>query len=144
MTLVLTILLVAQGAQATAVIPASPIGLWQTVSDVTGQPQSVVSVYEEGGLLFARVERVLVTDGVPATCERCRDDRRGQPLAGLVIMRNMRKAGGDYRDGDILDPESGKVYRCRMTLDTTGQRLTIRGYIGISLFGRSQTWHRMR
>lgn len=74
---------------------------------------------------------------------KCRDDRRGKPLVGLVIMRNMRAAGEDYRDGDILDPESGKVYRCRMTLDSTGQRLTIRGFIGISLFGRSQVWHRV-
>lgn len=132
-------LLLAQGAPGR---PASPVGLWQTVSDVTGQPQSVVKIYEDNGRLFARVEHVLVTEGVPSTCVKCRDDRKGQPLVGLVIMRNMRKAGNDYRGGDILDPESGKVYRCRMTLDATGQRLTIRGYIGISLFGRSQVWHR--
>lgn len=143
MTFLVMMLLAAHGAQVAPVMPASPIGLWQTVSDVTGQPQSVVSIYEERGRLFARVERVLVTEGVPATCEKCRDDRKGQPLAGLVIMRNMRNAGTDYRDGDILDPESGKVYRCRMTLDATGQRLTVRGYIGISLFGRSQVWHRV-
>jgi uncharacterized protein (DUF2147 family) len=142
MPFVLTLLLLAQSTQATPATPRSPIGHWQTVSDVTGQPRSVVEVYEDNGRLFARVERVLVTEGVPSTCVKCRDDRKGQPLVGLVIMRNMRKAGNDYRDGDILDPESGKVYRCRMTLDATGQRLTIRGYIGISLFGRSQVWHR--
>lgn len=141
MTLVLMMWLVAQGAPAAA-MPPSPIGYWQTVSDVTGQPQSVVKIYEDNGRLFARVERVLVTEGVPSTCVKCRDDRKGQPLAGLIIMRNMRKAANDYRDGDILDPESGKVYRCRLTLDATGQKLTVRGFIGISLFGRSQVWHR--
>jgi uncharacterized protein (DUF2147 family) len=143
MTFLLTMALLAQTAATPSASPLSPIGYWQTVSDVTGQPQSVVQIYESGGKLFARVEKVLVTDGVPATCEKCRDDRRGQALVGLVIMRNMRHAGNDYRDGDILDPESGKVYRCRMTLDVTGQRLTVRGYIGISLFGRSQVWHRV-
>ncbi len=143
MTLLLTIALLAQVAATGPTTPLTPIGRWQTVSDVTGQPQSIVQVYESNGRLFARVEKVLVTDGVPATCVRCRDDRKGAPLVGLVIMRNMRNAGEDYRDGDILDPESGKVYRCRMTMDATGQRLTIRGYIGISLFGRSQVWHRV-
>ena len=140
MPFVLAMMLLAQGAPSRA---ASPVGLWQTVSDVTGQPQSVVEVYEDNGRLFARVERVLVTEGVPSTCVKCRDDRKGQPLVGLIIMRNMRKGDKDYSGGDILDPESGKVYRCRMTLDATGQRLTIRGYIGISLFGRSQVWHRL-
>jgi len=142
MTFLLTIVLLAQTAATTPAAPLSPIGYWQTVSDVTGQPQSVVQIYERSGRLFARVDTVLVTEGVPATCVKCRDDRQGKPLVGLILMRNMRNAGDDYRDGDILDPESGKVYRCRMTLDVTGQRLTIRGYIGISLFGRSQVWHR--
>lgn len=143
MTFLLTILLMTQMAAPPAAPPRSPIGYWQTVSDVTGRPQSVVQIYESDGRLFARVDKVLVTDGVPATCVKCRDDRKGAPLVGLVIMRNMRNAGEDYRDGDILDPESGKIYRCRMTVDVTGQRLTIRGYIGISLFGRSQVWHRV-
>jgi len=143
MALFLTIVLLAQTAATTPAPLRSPIGYWQTVSDVTGRPESVVQIYESSGRLFARVDKVLVTDGVPTTCVKCRDDRQGQPLVGLVIMRNMRLAGDDYRDGDILDPESGKVYRCRMTMDVTGQRLTIRGFIGISLFGRSQVWHRM-
>ena len=143
MAFLLTIVLLAQTAATTPAPLRSPIGYWQTVSDVTGRPQSVVQIYESRGRLFARVDKVLVTDGVPATCVKCRDDRKGTPLVGLIIMRNMRNAGDDYRDGDILDPESGKVYRCWMTLDVTGQRLTIRGFIGISLFGRSQVWHRI-
>ncbi len=143
MALWLSIALLAQTAATTQAPPLSPIGYWQTISDVTGQPQSIVHIYESRGRLFARVDTVLVTEGVPATCVKCRDDRKGAPLVGLIIMRNMRNAGDDYRDGDILDPESGKVYRCRMTMDVTGQRLTVRGYIGISLLGRSQVWHRV-
>jgi len=143
MALWLSLVLLAQAAAPSPAPPHSPVGYWQTISDVTGQPQSIVRVYESGGKLFARVEKVLVTEGVPDTCVKCRDDRKDAPLVGLVIMRNMRNAGDDYRDGDILDPESGKVYKCRLTLDSTGQRLTVRGFIGISLFGRSQVWHRV-
>jgi uncharacterized protein (DUF2147 family) len=143
MALWLSIVLLAQAAATTQAPPPSPIGYWQTISDVTGQPQSIVQIYESRGRLFARVDKVLVTEGVPATCVKCRDDRKDTPMVGLIVMRNMRNAGDDYRDGDILDPESGKVYRCRLTLDATGQRLTIRGYIGLSLFGRSQIWHRV-
>jgi uncharacterized protein (DUF2147 family) len=141
----LLFLLAAAVAQVAPVATmTSPVGTWQTISDVTGQPQSIVRVYEERGVLFAKIERVLVTDGVPSTCVKCRDERKGQPLVGLVIMRNMKAGRDEYAGGDILDPESGKVYRCKVTLDPTGQRLTVRGYIGISLFGRSQTWRRVQ
>jgi uncharacterized protein (DUF2147 family) len=143
--MVLAILFLALLQGGTPAVPhsTSPIGLWQTISDKTGQATGLVRVYEEGGRLFARVERVLVTEGVPSTCERCRDERKGQPLVGLLIMRNMKKDGDQYKGGDILDPEDGKVYRAKLKLDSTGNRLTVRGYIGISLFGRSQTWRRV-
>ena len=145
MILALLLLIVSQGGiVAAASHAASPIGVWQTVSDKTGQVTSLVRIYDERGLLFARVEKVLVKEkGVPDTCTLCRDERKGQPLVGLIIMRNMKADGGEYNGGDVLDPENGKVYRARMKLDSTGTRLTLRGYIGISLFGRSQTWRRV-
>lgn len=142
MPVLLLLLTLVSPSSQTTVAEHSPVGSWQTVSDVAGQPQSVVTIYEERGLLFARVERVLVTDGVPLTCIQCRDDRKDKPL-GLVIMRNMRNDGSEYKGGDILDPESGKVYKCRLTLDASGQTLTVRGYVGTSLFGRSQVWKRV-
>jgi uncharacterized protein (DUF2147 family) len=142
--LTLLFLFLAQSGGATlAPRVASPIGVWQTVSDKTGQATSLVRIYEERGRLFARVEKVLVTEDIPTTCELCRDERKGLPLVGLVIMRNMKKDGDEYNGGDILDPENGKVYRAKIKLDSTGTRLTVRGYIGISLFGRSQTWRRV-
>jgi uncharacterized protein (DUF2147 family) len=73
----------------------------------------------------------------------CRDERKGQKLVGLLIVRNMKKDGDGYTGGDVLDPENGKVYRGKIKLDSTGTRLTLRGYVGISLFGRSQTWRRV-
>ncbi|MGE3345748.1 MAG: DUF2147 domain-containing protein, partial [Vicinamibacterales bacterium] len=121
----------------------SPIGLWETRSDATGEAQSLVRIYESGGKLFGRIERLLVSDGVPDTCVACKDERKGQPLLSLVIIRNLTASGDQYKGGDILDPENGKVYRCTLRLDASGSRLTVRGYIGISLFGRSQTWRRI-
>lgn len=135
------------GALLVTGVPAqqtlTPVGVWKTVSDATGETQSHVRIYESGGKLFGRVERVLVTKGVPDTCVKCTDDRKGHPLVSLVILRNMVKSGNEYKGGDILDPENGKVYRCILKLDGSGDRLTVRGYIGISLFGRSQVWHRI-
>ncbi len=144
MVLALLLLIVSQsGGGAPPPRVASPVGLWQTVSDKTGEITSLVRVYDEHDRLFARVEKVLVTKGVPDTCTLCRDERKGHPLVGLVIMRNMKRDGDEYDGGDILDPENGKVYRAKIKLDATGARLTVRGYIGISLFGRSQTWRRV-
>jgi len=141
---VLLLLSLSQNPAGTpAILPGTPVGLWQTISDKTGQPQSLVRIYEDASQLFARIEKVLATEGVPDTCAKCRDDRKGLPLVGLVIMRNMKKSGDDYGGGDILDPETGKVYRCKMKLDATRNTLTVRGFVGISLFGRSQTWHRV-
>lgn len=132
-------LLVAPGV----VSQTSPIGLWETRSDATGEAQSLVRIYESEGKLFGRIERLLVSDGAPDTCVACKDDRKGQPLVSLVIIRNLTKSGDQYKGGDILDPENGKVYRCTLRLDASGSRMTVRGYIGFSLFGRSQTWRRV-
>lgn len=63
-------------------------------------------------------------------------------MVGLVFMRHMKLVDGVYRDGDILDPENGTVYRCRMQLEDGGRKLRVRGFIGISWFGRSQVWQR--
>ena len=121
---------------------ASPIGLWKTVDDHTGKPRSVVRIYEEGGRLFGRIERGFDTREQDRVCDKCTDERRDKPLRGMVIMRNLRAEDGGYADGDILDPDNGTVYRCKIRLEEGGRKLVVRGYVGISLFGRSQTWER--
>jgi uncharacterized protein (DUF2147 family) len=76
-------------------------------------------------------------------CEKCSGDRKNAPVIGLVIMRGMSPHGAEYDGGDILDPETGSVYRCRLTLSSDGEKLLIRGYLGWSVFGRTQTWIRI-
>lgn len=111
----------------------SPLGLWRTIDDKTGKPRSVVRIYEENGRLFGRIVR-----GFDAR----ENERRDQLLRGLLIIRNFKPDGAEYVDGDILDPDNGKTYSARMKLEEGGRKLAVRGFVGISLFGRSQVWER--
>jgi uncharacterized protein (DUF2147 family) len=122
--------------------PVSPVGRWKTFDDKTGQARAVVRIYEQNGKLFGRIEQTFRPGGEQRVCGPCTDDRKGQPIVGLVIIRNMKADGDEYDGGDILDPESGSVYRCKMHLEQDGAHLVLRGYIGFSLLGRSQTWER--
>jgi uncharacterized protein (DUF2147 family) len=123
---------------------SSPVGIWKTVDDKTGKPRSLVRVYESEGKLFARIEQSLVPGDEARTCTKCPGERKDQPLMGLEFMRGMTFADGAYRGGDILDPDSGSIYRCTFRLVDGGTRLRVRGFLGVSLFGRSQTWERER
>ena len=120
----------------------SPIGLWKTIDDQTGQPRGIVRVYETDGRYFARIEKVLVPGDEANKCTACSDDRKDQPLIGLVFMRNIQLENGEYSGGDILDPKTGSIYRCHLKLEDEGKVLMVRGYLGVSLFGRTQKWLR--
>jgi uncharacterized protein (DUF2147 family) len=120
----------------------SPVGLWETIDDKTGKPTAVVEIFKENSKLFGRIEKVLTRDDQSAVCVACKDDRKNQPIVGMIIIRNIKADGSEYSGGDILDPDSGVVYRCKMHLEKNGSLLIVRGYIGFAFIGRSQTWHR--
>jgi uncharacterized protein (DUF2147 family) len=127
---------------AEAAGPASPVGLWKTFDDKTGNARALVRIYEQDGKLFGRIEQSFTSGAEHRVCVPCTDERRNQPIIGLLIVRNLQREGNEYSGGDILDPESGSVYRCKMHLEQNGARLIVRGYIGFSLLGRTQTWQR--
>lgn len=122
----------------------TPAGLWRTVDDNTGKPRSLVRIQENNGEFSAVIEKgLLATDTPDAVCDKCKDERKGQRIVGMTIVKGIKLIDGHYEGGEILDPENGKTYRCLMKLDSTGNQLEVRGYIGISLIGRSQNWTRV-
>jgi len=120
----------------------SPVGRWRTVDDKTGQPRSIVLIWEENGQYFGRVEESLNPARAGRRCDMCTDERKDQLIVGMTIIRALKKSGDEYSGGDILDPDNGKVYRCKLRVKQQGEALSVRGFLGASLFGRSQTWTR--
>jgi uncharacterized protein (DUF2147 family) len=136
------VLLAGLPAPAHAVGSQSPLGLWKTFDDKTGAPRALVRIYLQDEKYFGRIEQSFTPGAETRVCSVCTDDRKNQPIIGLLIIRNVTLRDGEYGGGDILDPESGSVYRCKFHLEGDGSVLVVRGFIGFSLLGRSQTWRR--
>jgi uncharacterized protein (DUF2147 family) len=119
----------------------TPVGLWKTIDDGTGQEKSLVRITEAGGVVSGRVEKLLHPSRPNPTCDKCRDDRHGKPIVGLSIIEGLKQHGDVWEDGKILDPEIGKIYTVRLKPLDGGQKLEVRGYIGP--FFRNQTWIRV-
>jgi uncharacterized protein (DUF2147 family) len=135
-------LLLWPGAAAATGNPAAPVGRWQVFDDKTGKPHGVVRIWADQGRLFGAVEKLPDDKPVNAKCLKCSGALRDKPVLGMVVLRNMSPDGGEWSGGQILDPENGKVYKCKLRVSGK-DTLEVRGYIGLSLFGRTQTWKRI-
>jgi uncharacterized protein (DUF2147 family) len=120
----------------------SPVGVWKTIDDTTHKPRGLIRLYEQDGEIFGRIEASLDPKEAGEVCSKCDGERKNKPVVGMVVMRHMAKHGKEFSGGDILDPDTGWVYRCRFTVQDGGRTLVVRGYLGVSLLGRSQTWYR--
>ena len=123
----------------------TPVGSWRSIDDKTGEAKAEIRITDNGGVLNGRIEKRLARDAKPdAVCEECKDERKGQPIAGLEIIRGARKAEGKdvWEGGKILDPENGREYTLRLTPREGGSKLDVRGSFGP--FGRTQTWVRVQ
>ena len=143
MKALLAAFVLAAGATS-ALAQMSPVGLWRSVDDKTGESKAEIRIGESGGALQGRIEKTLRKDAKPdAVCEECTDDRKGKPMAGLEIIRGGKKAEGKdvWEGGKILDPENGKEYRASFTPIDGGKKLEVRGYLGP--FWRNQRWLRV-
>ena len=123
----------------------TPVGLWKTIDDATGKERSYVRIVEVNGELQGKVEKIFdfPGDDPEHLCDKCKGERKDQPVIGMTILWGLADQGGVWKGGHILDPDNGKTYRCKMTVSENGQELDVRGYIGISLLGRTQTWLRL-
>ena len=128
---------------STITLAASPAGLWKSIDDKTGKPRSLIRISEDNGVFSGVVEKGLLEgDTGERVCDKCTDERKDQKIIGMTIIKNIKQKDGNYAGGEILDPDNGKVYKCKMKLDETGNKLEVRGFIGFSLLGRSQIWMR--
>lgn len=136
--------LLASAAVAFAQDKISPVGLWKTIDDHTHQPKALVEISQNAdGTLSGKVVKGLNSSESPERrCTKCKDERKDQKIVGMTIIKDMKPDGDHWAGGNILDPENGKVYKCKLTLEDGGSKLVVRGYIGVSLLGRSQTWLR--
>ena len=127
----------------------TPVGTWKTIDDSTHQAKSIVQITDSNGQLQAKILKLLnrtpeaiAKDGEHPLCTKCSGERKDQPIEGMTIMWGVTKDGNVWDGGKILDPKSGKVYKVKLTVIDGGQKLDVHGYIGFSLFGRSQVWER--
>ena len=132
-----SVLPVAAGARL-----ASPIGLWEPL-DSAGKPLGLIRIFEANGLYYGRIEPSSPDDDRRARCTHCKDERHDEPVIGLLLLRHLRPENGEYVGGDILDPDTGRIYGCTLRLTDGGRELIMRGFLGIALLGRSQTWRRV-
>ena len=134
----------ALGAGSSVFAQMSPVGLWQSIDDKTGQPKAEIRITaNSAGLLNGSIEKALVQSSEPI-CTQCTDDRKDKPKLGMEIIRGAKKAEGKevWEDGKILDPDNGKNYTLRLTPIEGGKKLEVRGSFGP--FGRTQTWNRVQ
>ena len=124
----------------------TPVGLWKTIDDTSGKPRALVRITEINGTLQGRIEKLFLDPDEPqnSKCVACTDARKDQPIVGLTIVSGLRKETDApvWSGGEILDPKNGKIYKSKATLIDGGKKLDVRGYIGIALIGRTQTWVR--
>lgn len=121
----------------------SVIGKWKTIDDETGEAKSIVEIYEKSGKIYGKVVDILRADRKKDVCTKCDGAEKNKPIMGMVIINGLKKDGTEYNGGTILDPQNGKKYKCYITLDSA-DKLKLRGYVGISIVGRTQYWTRVK
>jgi uncharacterized protein (DUF2147 family) len=144
LSLCLSVFLCAASVPLAAAEPTAA-GLWEQVDESSGKAESWFRITERNGVYEGAIVKIFPRPGDDPNwvCDKCEGAERGAPVLGLMLIKGMRRHGDTYEDGTIMDPRDGSVYHALMRLGPDGKKLEVRGYLGISLFGRSQTWNRL-
>lgn len=139
------LLLIALGLISTlAAANENPVGLWRTIDDKSGKEKSLVRVSESNGQLQITIEKLFREPGEEPNplCDKCSGEKKNKPVIGMQIGNGLKKDGDVWSGGEILDPQNGKTYKCKVWLEDKGKKLNVRGFIGVSVLGRTQVWVR--
>ncbi len=129
-----------------ALAAGSPVGRWKTIDDETKKEKSIVEVYEVNGKIYGRIVQLLQEKdgGASKLCTKCPGSDQNKSMIGLVFLRGLTADGGEYTGGTIMDPNNGKVYKCKLEVIEGGNKMKVRGFLGVSLLGRTQIWHKVK
>ena len=119
----------------------SVLGKWYSIDD-NDQEECIINLYMVNGRLHGKVVELLQEEDRKKICKKCPGEKKDQPLLGLEILSNFQEDDGVWTGGRILVPKTGKAYKCNISIDENDQ-LIIRGYVGISILGRSTFWQRV-
>jgi uncharacterized protein (DUF2147 family) len=125
----------------------SPVGMWKTVDDETGKEKSYLNITERDGKLYGTIVKLIgePNDGKDKICDKCTGAFKGKHTVGMTIMWGLKSDGPNkWSGGNIMDPKSGKTYRCLAEMQDGGNKLRVRGFIGFALIGRNQFWYRIK
>ncbi len=119
----------------------SVLGKWKSIDDETGEAKSHIEIFEKNGKIYGKITKLLLKPS-DTICKKCPGKKKDQLLEGMEIIYDLKKKGDEYKGGKILDPESGKEYKCKISLQDDSH-LKVRGFIGFALIGRTQIWERL-
>lgn len=121
------------------------MGVWKTIDDDGKTEKSLVRLHLKDGRLYGRIIKLFLKphEKPNPRCKECRGASHNKPILGMRIIDGLQRDGDEWSGGTILDPENGKSYRVKLEVKNGGRKLDVRGYIGISLLGRTQTWVRV-
>ena len=121
----------------------SIFGKWYSTNDETGEIDSVIEVYKKQEKAIGKIIEIKNSERKNAVCDLCKDKNKNKPILGLNILNGLEKDGEEWSGGTILDPRNGNVYKCFIQL-VQQDKLKIRGYLGLSIFGKTAYWQRAK